>query len=129
LEHSNQSAEFAQTYELPGLNSWFYLDERGGTEVFYLIVSKKPLQELETSTGRYLEGRAAARKILRAIPSKHDVLDEIRRIIKESSFLSDDAEKPIAVAGDFRGIREEHELNGVRIEAVEIYVRTIRLQH
>ena len=53
----------------------------------------------------------------------------IKRLIKESSYLSEAAEKPVAVAGDFRGIREEKDLNGVYVEAAKVYVKTIRLAH
>lgn len=120
--------QITRKYDLPGENSWFYLDDSGGIEVFYLIVSEHRLRSLEESTKRYWEGRAKQRNF-QNIAYKHEVLDEIKRIIKESSYLSDTVEKPIAVAGDFRGIREEDELNGVSIEATDIYVKTIRLAH
>jgi hypothetical protein len=94
----NNNLQITRKYDLPGGNSWFYLDEDGGIEVFYLIASEHRLQNLEESTKRYWEGRATV-------------------------------EKPIAVAGDFRGIKEEDELNGVSIEASDIYVKTIRLAH
>jgi hypothetical protein len=123
------AARITRNYDLPGVNSWFYLDEKSGLEVFYLIVSARPLEELENRTKRYLERYGDPKTNAGEITSKHGVLDEIKRIIKKSSYLSDAAEKPIAVAGDFRGVREEGELNGVRIEATDIYVKTIRLQH
>ena len=124
----DKNLQIARKYDLPGGNSWFYLDDNSGIEVFYLIVSDQRLQSLKDSTKQYLEGRANQRD-LQNITYKHRVLDEIKRIIKESSYLSDASEKPIAVAGDFRGIREEEELNGVSIEATNIYVKTIRLAH
>lgn len=129
FEHFDQGSRITRNYELPGVNSWFYLDEAGGVELFYLIASSRRLEELERSTQRYLEGSRAQMDDLKAVAVKHEVLDEIRRLIKETSYLSDASEKPVAVAGDFRGIREEHGLNGVRIETTEIYVKTIRLQH
>ena len=129
FELFEQSTQISRNYELPGVNSWFYLDENRGTETFFLIASTRRLNELEQSTLRHLEDRTASGQNLRVLTSKHEVLDEIRRLIKETSYLADVAQKPIAVAGDFRGIREERELNGVRIEATEIYVKTIRLQH
>ena len=120
-----QNSGFTRNIVLPGVNSWFYLDERGGTELFYLIASARRLQELERKTERYLEQRSAAG----GLSDKHEVLDAIRRLVKESSYLSGAAEKPIAVAGDFRGISQEYELNGIRIEATGVYVKAIRLQH
>jgi len=124
----DKNLQITRKYDLPGENSWFYLDDSGGIEVFYLIVSEHRLRSLEESTKRYWEGRAKQSNF-QNIAYKHEVLDEIKRIIKESSYLSDTVEKPIAVAGDFRGIREEDELNGVSIEATAIYVKTIRLAH
>lgn len=124
----DKSLQVTRKYDLPGGNSWYYLDDNSGVEVFYLIVSDQRLQSLEESTKRYLEG-SAKRRNFQNITYKHEVLDEIKRIIKENSYLSDAVEKPIAVAGDFRGIREENELNGVSIEAADIYVKTIRLAH
>jgi hypothetical protein len=124
----DKNLQVTRKYDLPGVNSWFYLDDNGGIEVFYLIVSDQRLQSLEEITKQYLEGRAKRRN-LQNITYKHGVLDEIKRIIKENSYLSDAVEKPIAVAGDFRGIREEDELNGVSIEAADVYVKTIRLAH
>jgi len=124
----DEKVQVTRKYDLPEGNSWFYLDDNGGIEVFYLIVSEQRLWNLEESTNRYLQ-RNAKQRNLQNITYKHGVLDEIKRIIKENSYLSDAAEKPIAVAGDFRGIREELELNGVSIEATDIYVKTIRLEH
>ena len=124
----DKNLQVTRKYDLPGGNSWFYLDYNVGIEVFYLIVSEQRLWNLEESTNRYLQ-RNAKQRNLQNITYKHGVLDEIKRIIKENSYLSGAAEKPIAVAGDFRGIREEHELNGVSIQAADIYVKTIRLEH
>ena len=57
------------------------------------------------------------------------MLDEIRRIIKERSYLADAVEKPVSVAGNFRGIGEEVAHNGQDVVANGVYVRTIRLEH
>ena len=129
LEPREHNAELVRNFELPGVNSWFYLDEQGGIELFYLIASPRRLHELERKTARYMEGQPAQSQNARSLSGKHEVLDAIRRLVKENSYLSDAAEKPIAVAGDFRGVRQEHELNGIRIEAADVYVKTIRLQH
>ena len=126
---SEQSPLVTKNFELPGVNSWYYLDENLGMETFYLIVSAQPLDGLEERTQQYFNGFTNERNSRRIITYKYGVLDEIKRLIKESSYLSDTAEKPVAVAGDFRGIREERDLNGVHIEAADIYVKTIRLAH
>ena len=123
------NTRLVRNYELPGVNSWFYLDNNSGTELFYLIASSRRLDQLEQRVVEYLKEHAASRRDRQGESGKYAVLDEVKRLIKETSYLSDAAEKPVAVAGNFRGIREEHELNGIRVEAAEIYVETIRLQH
>ncbi len=117
-----------ELYSLPEGQSWFYLDENSGVEVFYLIVSDRRLPALETSTARYL-GQKARHGGDRSLTRKYEVLDEIRTILKASSHLAGPAERPVAVAGEFRGVGEESEVPGVTVEAGKIYVRTIRLEH
>jgi len=126
---TDANPRFTENFELPGVNSWYYLDDRLGTETFYLIVSARPLTDLEERTTQYFKRLANERKNRQLLTHKYGVLDEIKRLIKESSYLSEAAEKPVAVAGDFRGIREERDLNGVYVEAARVYVKTIRLAH
>ena len=115
-----------RTYRLPAVDDWYYLDERSGTEVFYLVASRDPLRTLEARTLAHLgqgpKGGAAER-------AKRRVLDEIRRLVKASSPLGGAVDRPITVAGDFRGVQEEDELSGRIIDTERIYVTTIRLRH
>ena len=129
FDRSDPNPRFTENFEIPGVNSWYYLDNLLGTETFYLIVSARPLAELEERTRQYFNVLANDRQSHRMLTYKYGVLDEIKRLIKESSYLSEAAEKPVAVAGDFRGIREEKDLNGVYVEAAKVYVKTIRLAH
>jgi hypothetical protein len=129
FNQAGSNPRLPENFELPGVNSWYYLDDRPGTETFYLIVSSRPLVDLEERTKQFFTTLGKNRRTRQILTDKHSVLDEIKRLIKESSYLSDAAEKPVAVAGDFRGIREERVLNGVYIEANEIYVKTIRVAH
>ena len=109
---------------IPGGDGWYRLDERGGTEVFYLIVSRYRLTELEARTLAYLGGGAKGRRAAR-----RRVLDGIRSLITDNSPLAAVvAEKQTVVAGDFRGVEEE-EVAGNFIEAGEVYVTTIRFGH
>ena len=113
----------ARTFALPGGDNWYRLDEHGGVELFYLIVSEHRQQALEAATEELL--RADPASALRA----RRVLEEIKRLIREGSRLAGAQEKPIAVAGDFRGVGEDGEFPGRMIEARGVYVRTFRLQH
>ncbi len=116
------------TFSLPDGERWYRLDENGGTEIFYLIASDHRLNELEASVAAYRmvapdlgDDRRGARKQV--------VLEEIRRLIVETSPLAEAAPKPLAVAGSFRGITAEAGFQGISIEARSVYVRTIRLRH
>jgi hypothetical protein len=117
-----------QLYSLPRADGWFYLDEHAGVEVFYLILSDRRLPELEADTAAYLEQKSKD-GAERTLTRKYRVIDRIRTMLKDSSHLAGAVEKPVAVAGDFRGVGEEDIVHGVTVKAGSIYVRTIRLEH
>ncbi len=113
---------------LPSEDNWYVLDASGGVELLYLIVSDHRLRRLEALSNRGLSRKAHLAGHPR-LARKHAVLEEIRRIILESSALAEPAQKPVTVAGEFRGITEEGEYRGVEVAAPSVYVRTIRLEH
>jgi hypothetical protein len=124
---SGQIGQVGKNLSLPPGQDWFYLDEHGGIELFYLIASDHRLPRLEGLTEKYSAGKAGRSGLHPS--SKHKVLGEIKRIIKQSSKLAEAAQQPIPVAGDLRGITEESEVPGIGVEANNIYVKTIRLEH
>jgi hypothetical protein len=116
------------TRSLPDGERWYRLDEDGGTEVFYLIVADHRLKALEASVAAYgalKQNSGGDRGGVR----KQAVLDEIRKLVVETSPLAEAARKPLAVAGDFRGIDAEAGFPGISVLARNVYVKTIRLQH
>jgi hypothetical protein len=116
------------SYLVPGPDSWFRLDNGGGVEIFYLIFSDHRLRVLEQSTGT--AGReASAGGTFRKLDRPVEALEEIRRLVVESSSLAGASEKPVPVAGDFRNLEEDPEIDGVCTEVSGLYVRTIRLAH
>ncbi len=123
----DKPADVEKSYTLPGSDRWFHLDERSGTEVIYLILSNRRLRALEAMTGRDWE-KGVGRSGLHSIPYSYDVLEEIRRIIA-ACVSANVVEKPVPVAGDFRGLQDEGELDGISVEARGVYVRTIRIEH
>jgi len=121
-----QPCQAERTWSLPGGDSWYRLDEHGGVELFYLIVSETRLPALESATSELLRTDPASAQ---RGAVEHRVLDEIKTLIRDGSRLAGAQEKPLAVAGDFRGIGEDGEFPGRVIEARGVYVRTFRLQH
>jgi hypothetical protein len=122
-----EAGHAGKSYTLPQEESWFYLDEHGGIELFYLIVSASRLRKLEAMSKRLLEQDVSSSD--RYLIQKYRVLDEIKRIIEKSSKLADAGQRPIPVAGDIRGITGENEVLGMGVETKGIYVKTIRLAH
>ncbi|MBN1837542.1 MAG: DUF4384 domain-containing protein [Spirochaetales bacterium] len=113
---------------LPDSETWYYLDDEGGIETFYLVVSQRAQARLEAATRRFVQ-LVAGRNGPRVTDSKYGVLDEVRRILKDNSQLSAAAEKPVAIAGEFRGLDEEYQVKGISVETDRTYVTTIRLAH
>jgi hypothetical protein len=113
---------------VPGPQAWFRLDASPGTEVLYLILSDRRLSVLESAAvggaGKARPGAAS-----RPVERPSETLDEIRRLVVQSSSLVRPAETPVPVAGDFRGLEVESGFDGILIEARGLYVRTFRLEH
>jgi hypothetical protein len=122
-----ETTQAGKSYSLPQSESWFYLDEHGGIEVFYLIVSARRLRKLEALTKKFSALEVSGGD--RLLTQKYKALDEIKRIIKQYSSLADVAQQPVPVAGDLRGITEENQVPGIGVEAKSIYVKTVRLEH
>ncbi len=113
---------------LPEGENWYRFDGARGVELFYLIVSAHRLGRLEALTSSALRRADRQGDPLR-LARKRPVLDEIRRLIRESSALAEPVQMPINVAGEFRGITAESEYQGIDVQAGSLYVRTIRLGH
>ncbi|MBN1835838.1 MAG: DUF4384 domain-containing protein [Spirochaetales bacterium] len=113
---------------LPDNETWYYLDDQGGVETFYLVVSRRAQNRLEAATRRFA-GPVAQPNGPGAADAKYAVLDEIRRIMQRNSHLSGAAERPAAIAGEFRGVDEEYQVKGISVESDRTYVTTIRLAH
>jgi hypothetical protein len=122
-----EDREMTRACTLPESDNWYQLDDSAGVELFYLIVSERRLRKLEALTAKSLSRQA--RYGNRPLAHKRAVLDEIRRLIRESSSLAEPLQKPVTVAGEFRGITEEGEYVGIEVETRSVYVRTIRLEH
>jgi hypothetical protein len=123
-----ESPEAGRGFTLPEGDNWYRLDTSGGVELFYLIVSDHRLRRLEA-----LSSRSLARPVRYGSPPRlsrrRAVLEEIRTLIRESSALAEPVQKPVTVAGEFRGVTEQSDYQGIAVEGGSVYVRTIRLEH
>ncbi|OHD72546.1 MAG: hypothetical protein A2V99_02020 [Spirochaetes bacterium RBG_16_67_19] len=123
-----ESPEADRSFTLPEGDNWYRLDTSGGVELFYLIVSDHRLRRLEALTSRSLS-RPARYGNLPRLSRQRPVLEEIRKLIRESSTLAEPVQKPVTVAGEFRGVTEQGSYQGIEVESGSVYVRTIRLEH
>jgi hypothetical protein len=123
-----EDREGSSGFRLPQGDNWYHLDDSAGVELFYLIVSDHRLPRLEALTSRALP-RAGRQGDHVRLARRRPVLDEIRKLIRESSALAEPMQMPVTVAGEFRGITEESEYQGIGVQAGSLYVRTIRLEH
>jgi hypothetical protein len=122
------SWELSRGWTLPEGDSWYRLDDSSGVETLYLVVSAQPLHRLEALSIKALR-RPAGQSGQPLLRRKRTVLEELRRLLREASGLAEPLQKPVTVAGEFRGITEEGEYQGVEVETEILYVRTIRLAH
>jgi hypothetical protein len=123
-----ETSETNRGFTLPEGDNWYHLDDSGGVEVLYLIASAQRLRRLEALSSRAQQRPGRPADLLR-LARKRPVLDEIRKLIRESSTLAEPLQMPVTVAGEFRGITEESEYQGIDVQAGSLYVRTIRLEH
>ena len=115
----------------PGID-WFRLDDVVGTETFYLLVSARPLENLDTLCEQL--HAAAARNERETVSGK--ILSEISRLQKKRRALTAAAERPIRLGGNFRGMLEDTKpvlpdisQFATEVSASDIYSRTFTIDH
>lgn len=116
-------------YYVPENKVWFYLKNDGGMEIFYLIVSRTRCHGLEQVIDGYLdllEKPSVSADILDN--AKQAVLEEIRILKKRNSIFQGLKEKPLIIAGDYRG-DELIKKFIYMIEVANFYAKTIRVAH
>jgi hypothetical protein len=111
------------TIYIPSEKDWFKFDQHTGIETFYILASKQRLQNLERITREYLNASPNGKVKLKA-----KLLLEIQDLRKANSNLATTAEKPVPVAGSFRGISNTVGI-ATEVEADNFYGKTIRIEH
>ena len=107
----------------------FYLKNTHGLEIFYLIVSKTRCNELEQVIEKYLLLKEKTDVSLSSLNNaKQAILEEIRTVKKKNSLFKGLIEKPVIIAGDYRG--DNNILEYVyRIQVENFYAKTIRVAY
>ncbi|MBN1697344.1 MAG: DUF4384 domain-containing protein [Spirochaetales bacterium] len=116
-------------YYVPEKNIWLYLKNDGGMEVFHLIVSRTRCEGLEQAITDYLdllEKESVTEKMMNM--AKQSVLEAIRDLKKRNSVFQGPDERPLSIAGDYRGDKTIRQFID-RIEVESFYAKTFRVAH
>jgi hypothetical protein len=84
---------------VPAGSLWFELDAASGKEKFFFLASKSRFKQLEDLYARH----AVLKERTEIQASTQVILDEISRLDKKRRSLAAPAEKPVRIAGKFRG--------------------------
>jgi hypothetical protein len=113
----------ASLVAIPSSDSWMRLDDRVGTERFFVVASPQPIVRLEALFTLYDTANEGLRRQLAA-----DFEGEIVRLRKELQPLETPAERPAVIGGLVRGMkspRDDVEVTEVAAEGFFLKVLTI----
>lgn len=131
LEQFFTDYEISKKYFIPQGNLWFELDENFGLETFYLLASATRLNELEAlfenhKTEEAIDKQKRVKKILK----------QIRKIKKQYRTLTTNAERPVSIGGNVRGVNKDQEILPLDFDAISaevsasnFYSRTFTIEH
>ena len=131
LEQFSTNYETSKKYFIPQGNLWFELDENFGLETFYLLASATRLNELEAlfenhKTEEAIDKQKRVKKIL----------EQIRKIKKQYRKLTTNAERPVSIGGNVRGVTKDQEILPLDFDAISaevsasnFYSRTFTIEH
>ncbi|MGQ0794119.1 MAG: DUF4384 domain-containing protein [Deltaproteobacteria bacterium] len=114
---------FGEKYYVPSGGEWLALDQNTGEETFHILASALRLRRLETLTEKYLAATKTAKESAAA-----DLIAEIRDLKRRNSKFAAEPQKPVQIAGSFRGDADIEKL-ATRTSAKGFYSKTIRIEH
>ena len=131
LEQFSTDYKISKKYFIPQGNLWFELDENSGLETFYLLASAKRLNELEALFKSHeMEGVVDKQKRAKKI------LNQIHKIKRQYRTLTTNAERPVSIGGNIRGVNKDQEILPLDFDAISaevsasnFYSRTFTIEH
>lgn len=118
-------------YYIPPGDEWFELDERLGSETFYLLASSTRLVELEELMSKYASVDRAQQRELAP-----QIVGAIRQVKRQHRTFATHAERPAPIAGNLRSINQtvvdqSAEIGSLAIDisATNFYSRTFTIEH
>lgn len=110
---------------------WFKLDDNGGVEEFYVIVSHKRLRELEEESSRYFDDKSKSdlkkRTLLTLLQKIFEKEKNNRSRIEKTEYnpFSINNKEPVVISGVVR----DFYLETIIVEADRVYVKKITIKH
>jgi hypothetical protein len=117
---------------VPSDDRWFSLDEKTGTEKFFLLASHQRLPSIEDRYRRYLSADGEMDRQA----AVEEILETIKDLRREHLRNPEPVERPIHLGGNFRGVAEAirsriPDLSAIAVEisASTFYSRTFTIDH
>jgi hypothetical protein len=129
LDQFGRDYKLMKTYYVPRDDTWFELDDKSGTEIFYLIASASRLHELEELFQKASAGAdgSSRSELIRA---------RIKDLKKQHRTLTAGAERPVPIGGNVRGISKDVQTKtpdmsagATEVSAKDFYCRTFTIEH
>ncbi|MGV8074110.1 MAG: DUF4384 domain-containing protein [Syntrophobacteraceae bacterium] len=131
LEQLTKDYEPSRRYFVPKKDAWFELDEKSGTETFYLIASSHRLSEVEYLMNRYESAESG---------KKHEIAGQMALKIRNLEMLHNEyasqRKNPDTELNVTRGVERAQGLDPNDISSLSeeitsngVYVRTITIDH
>jgi hypothetical protein len=127
---SNSANDGDKVIYIPQGDAWFTLDQHTGAEKFYLMATKKRLDDLEKLLAEYQMAPMA---------EKSDLASQIRLEIKRAKIVAEQfaakVERPIQIGGSIRGSKDSLLIGNdisqleTEITATAFYSWTITIDH
>lgn len=131
FKESTDGYDLSGSHYIPQGDQWFELDENLGQEKFYLLVSNRRLNDLETKINEYESADPAKKPALAA-----NILSQIHDLRRKYLKFKTYAERPLSIIGNMRGTEKTDAANtydvsdfAVEITAGTFYSRTFTIDH
>ena len=130
INKAGNNYELMKMYYTPRDDSWFELDDKSGTETFYLIASVSRLNDLEELFQKAASGADIDRDQSELIHARITALKKRHRTLTAS------AERPVPIGGNVRGISKDAQTKApdmgagaIEVSAKDFYCRTFTIEH
>ncbi len=130
ISQAGNKYELMKMYYIPRDDNWFELDDKKGTETFYLIASVYRLNELEELFQKAAPGAEVNRSQAELMRAR------IMALKKQHRTLTASAERPVPIGGNVRGISKDTQTKAldmgavaIEVSAKDFYCRTFTIEH